>query len=60
MARQLVGHKMESYSKEESTRTSRSLTYSPCLNCKRHPHYPNIPAVTLHLEGICVICDIFR
>ncbi len=59
MARQLFGTKVESASEEKSARTSRSVTYSTCLNCKRHPHYPNIPAVTLHLEGICVICDKF-
>ncbi len=30
--------------------------YKPCLNCEKHPWYPEILPVTLHLNGKCLIC----
>jgi hypothetical protein len=33
--------------------------YASCLNCQKHPKYPIIPAVTLHIDGICQNCGAF-
>jgi len=54
-----ISHTLRKVARTHATRsTVFTLTkqYSQCLNCKRHPWYPNIPAVTMHSEGICVIC----
>ncbi len=36
--------------------STRKLDYRPCITCKRHPDYPEIPAVTLHSGDLCLVC----
>ncbi len=35
---------------------SQHLSYGSCLSCKRHSDFPEIPAITLHRDNVCVIC----
>lgn len=32
------------------------MEYRSCMNCARHPRFPEIPAVTLHKGGRCTLC----
>jgi hypothetical protein len=32
--------------------------YIVCSNCVRHPAYPTVAAVTLHVDGKCEVCGI--
>ncbi|MHB8567880.1 MAG: hypothetical protein ACYC7D_13910 [Nitrososphaerales archaeon] len=33
------------------------IEYRSCMNCTRHPQYPEVPAVTLHKGAQCTICN---
>jgi hypothetical protein len=37
----------------------KQVVYAPCLNCRRHPKYPELAPITRHEEGICAICGGF-
>jgi hypothetical protein len=40
----------------QQSRVALCQDYRPCLQCKGHPHYPSIPSITLHVDGVCVSC----
>ena len=35
---------------------SQDSSYSTCFSCERHPNFPEIPPLTLHRDGVCVVC----
>ena len=37
--------------------SSDTSEYRPCIRCERHPSFPMILSVTLHVDGKCVVCE---
>jgi hypothetical protein len=42
--------------RETSSRREGDVEYKICVNCPRHPLYPNTPPVTLHRGDECMVC----
>lgn len=47
----------DSSSMTESRARQEQSGYFACLHCAPHPSYPDIHPVTLHEDGVCLVCN---
>ena len=54
-------HAFESFEQLAASRRSRYISkecdYATCNNCEPHPMFPKVHPLTLHENGVCLVCQ---